>query len=141
MTDKRKIIINLTTEWLRWAQADMTVASMTDDERIAPEILAFHAQQAVEKILKALLVLRQIDFPHIHSIGALLALCEKAGFVDAQELADAGSLTRYAVASRYPGEEAPVNREEAKEAVLLAAKVLAWGTAHIHKAMQSDLKL
>ena len=126
-----EVVRNLVAEWLRWAKADLQVASLTDDERIAPEIAAFHAQQAAEKILKALLVQEQIDFPRTHSIGALLALCEEAGIVGAKDLIDATSLTRYAVATRYPGEEDPVGREEAREAATLAAQVFDWGVAQI----------
>ena len=125
------VVRNLVAEWLRWAKADLQVASLTDDERIAPEIAAFHAQQAAEKILKALLVQEQIDFPRTHSIGALLALCEEAGIAGVQDLIDATSLTRYAVATRYPGEEDPVGREEAREAATLAAQVFDWGVAQI----------
>ena len=40
-----EVVGNLVAEWLRRAQADMTVALLTEDERIAPEIAAFHAQQ------------------------------------------------------------------------------------------------
>jgi HEPN domain-containing protein len=132
MPDEREEVVQkLVAEWVRWAHADMSVASLVDDERIAPEIVAFHAQQAVEKMLKALLVQRQVDFPRTHSIGALLSLCEEAGFVGAQEYVDASSLTRYAVATRYPGEEEPVSREEAKEAVTLAAQVFVWAFAEL----------
>ncbi|MBN1935279.1 MAG: HEPN domain-containing protein, partial [Anaerolineae bacterium] len=46
----------LVAEWLRRAQADMAVTALADDERIPPEVVAFHAQQAVEKVLKAMLV-------------------------------------------------------------------------------------
>jgi len=126
-----EVIRRLTAEWLRWAHADMTVAALIDDERIAPEIVAFHAQQAAEKVLKALLVQRQIDFPRTHSIGALLALCEEAGFAGAQELTDASSLTRYAVATRYPSEDEPVSRQEAREAATLAAQIFVWGFTQI----------
>jgi HEPN domain-containing protein len=80
------------------------------------------------------LVHRQIDFPHTHSIGALLALCEEAGFADARQLTDASSLTRYAVATRYPGEEEPVSRQEAKEAATLAAQVFVWGFKQIQES-------
>lgn len=111
---------------------------MTDDERIAPEIAAFHAQQAAEKILKALLVQKQVDFPRTHSIGALLALCEEAGIEGAKDLIDATSLTRYAVATRYPGEEDPVDRAEAREAAALATQVVNWGVVHIQGFTQED---
>lgn len=129
--DHEADIAKLVAEWLRWAQADLAVAALTEDERIAPEIAAFHAQQAAEKMLKALLVQRQIDFPRTHSIGALLALCEAAGYVGVQDLIDSGSLTRYAVSARYPGEEEPVSREEATEAAVLATKVFNWGVTQI----------
>jgi HEPN domain-containing protein len=126
-----EVVHKLVAEWLRWARADMSVAALTDDERIAPEIVAFHAQQAAEKVLKALLVLRQVDFPRTHSIGALLALCQEAGFAGAQELSDASSLTRYAVATRYPSEDEPVSRQEARDAATLAAQVFVWGFMQI----------
>jgi len=126
-----EVVHKLVAEWLRWARADMSVAALTDDERIAPEIVAFHAQQAAEKVLKALLVLRQVDFPRTHSIGALLALCQEAGFAGAQELSDASSLTRYAVATRYPSEDEPVSRQEARDAATLAAQVFVWGFIQI----------
>lgn len=73
------VVQNLATEWLRWASADLRVAKLTADERIAPQIAAFHAQQAAEKALKALLVQKQIDFPRTHSIGVRLVLLEQAG--------------------------------------------------------------
>jgi len=91
---------------------------------------------AAEKVLKALLVQRQIDFPRTHSIGALLALCEEVGFTGPQELVDASSLTRYAVATRYPGEEEPVSRQEAREAAALAAQVFVWVFTQIHSHPQ-----
>ena len=87
-----EVVQMLVAEWVRRAHADMTVATFVDDDRLAPEIIAFHAQQAAEKMLKALLVLRQVDFPRTHSIGALLALCEGAGFFGAQEFTEASSL-------------------------------------------------
>ena len=40
--------------------------------------------------------------------------------------AEAVPLTRYAVTTRYPGEEDLVSRQEAREAAGLAARVLAW---------------
>jgi len=56
------------------------IAQLVPEERIAPDTLAFHAQQAVEKALKALLVQRQFDFPRTHAIGMLLNLCRSAGY-------------------------------------------------------------
>jgi HEPN domain-containing protein len=52
---------------------------------------------------------------------------------ETEALADAATLTRYAVATRYPGEEGPVSRQEAREAAGLAARVLAWVEVRIEE--------
>jgi HEPN domain-containing protein len=131
MPDEDAVVRNLAAEWLRWATADLQVALLTSDERIAPQIAAFHAQQAAEKSLKALLVQEQIDFPRTHSIGVLLTLLEQAGISGVQDLIDATGLTRYAVSTRYPGEEEPVRSAEAHDAATLATRVFDWVVAHL----------
>lgn len=132
MSDEQADVVqNLVAEWLQWASADLQVAKLTDDERIAPQIAAFHAQQAAEKALKALLVQEQIDFPRTHSIGVLLALLEQAGIDGVQDLIDATGLTLYAVSARYPGEEEPLGRAEAHEAAGLATRVFDWVVARL----------
>jgi HEPN domain-containing protein len=135
LDDERwEAIHELVAEWMRRARSDLVLAHMTEDQRVAPEILAFHAQQAAEKALKALLVQRQVEFPCTHAIGALLNLCQTAGYEGTEALADAVILTRYAVATRYPGEEEPVSRQEAREAAELADQVLAWVETQIEEA-------
>ena len=49
MQDDAAAVQAIVAQWMRWAQSDLALANMTQDERILPEILAFHAQQAVEK--------------------------------------------------------------------------------------------
>mgnify|MGYP000307964815 CR=1 FL=1 len=39
--------------------------------------ICFHAQQAVEKYLKAFLILHDIDFPRTHDVDYLLLECRK----------------------------------------------------------------
>lgn len=131
--ERQQAIRELVGQWMHSAQSDLALARLTDDERIAPEILAFHAQQAAEKALKALLVRRQVEFPFIHTIGPLLNLCREAGFEGTEALSGAAILTRYAVATRYPGEEEPVTRQEAREALELATRVLVWVETQLEK--------
>lgn len=38
------------------------------------DVVCFHAEQCVEKYLKALLTLKAIDFPKTHNIAELVAL-------------------------------------------------------------------
>lgn len=85
--------------------------------------VSFHSQQAAEKALKALLIRQQIPFEKTHDLRGLLALAEPATPGISSMLTDAGTLTPYAVNTRYPGTPAP-SREEAGRHLQLARKVL-----------------
>lgn len=101
------------------------VSSAEDDFHAAKELLklrkplasasCFHSQQCGEKYLKALLILKNVDFPKTHDLLTLDTLCNQAGIFTGlvpQQLAD---LSKHAVQSRYPGHQ-PIP-EEAKEAI------------------------
>jgi HEPN domain-containing protein len=111
----------------------MTIARLVKNDKIAPEIIAFHAQQAVEKALKALLIQHQVKFPRTHIIGVLLVLCKESGYRIEENLEEAATLSRYAVASRYPGETESISRQEAKLAADLANQVLSWAESQIER--------
>ena len=56
----------------RKASQDLAVLDrLLDDPAIDDETLGDHAQQAAEKLLKALLALHGHDFPRSHNIGLL----------------------------------------------------------------------
>ncbi len=78
----------------------------------------FHAQQCVEKYLKAILVFRQISFPRTHDLAALNRLCLKNGVQISFDEDDLDTLSAYAVEVRYPGMQPSV--DEAKEAIRMA---------------------
>ncbi len=69
-----------------------------------PWASAFHAQQAVEKALKAFLVSRQVDHPFTHDLVLLIGMCGAPLSGDPRVVAS-GALTAYAVVARYPGFE------------------------------------
>jgi HEPN domain-containing protein len=81
----------------------------------------FHAQQCVEKYLKALLLDREQPFPRTHDVVALRDLCHQNGIIISVELESLERLAAYAVQVRYPGEDPTV--EEAKEALQIARVV------------------
>ena len=88
--------------WLFRANEDIAVIENlynSDPETFASTI-CFHAQQAVEKFLKAFLVYHNIDFPKTHDLEFLLSECQK---IDQQAFClDFGSLTDFGVTIRYP---------------------------------------
>lgn len=112
-------------EWLSYARSDLALARAEVGEEVYLSALCFHAQQAVEKSIKALLVLHNIDFPKTHSIERLTdMLPECVSKID--ELMEAATLTAFATTFRYPGIEEPVTEEQYKEAVNLAEVIVKW---------------
>ena len=102
--------------------ATVAVAGVTD------AIVGFHAQQAVEKAIKAVLAANGETFPFTHDLEGLIERCETAGLaVPAQLQRDAGLLTPYAVRHRYGGE--PPALVDRRAALALATTALDWATA------------
>ena len=114
-------------DWLRHARSDLALASARNTPEILLESLCFHAQQAVEKALKAVLVAHGISFPRTHNIGVLLDLLpvplQPSATIQAADI-----LTDYAVSSRYPGDVEPVSEAEYQEALRLTELVVSWAT-------------
>ncbi len=52
------------------------VRNMMDAERFEDSVFGFHAQQAVEKALKAWLTLHSVAYPRTHDLTALITLLE-----------------------------------------------------------------
>ena len=67
-------------EWLAHAAADLHYARLGQKDSAAlASLIAFHAQQAIEKALKAVLVRGGVEFPKTHDLEELLELIEGAG--------------------------------------------------------------
>ncbi len=105
--------------WVERAEEDYQLAN-TSIRRKQPLLYGatFHAQQCVEKYLKAILMFRQIIFPRTHDLAALYRLCLKNGIQISLDEDDLDSLSAYAVEVRYPGVQPSV--DEAKVAIRMA---------------------
>lgn len=97
------------------------------------EDACFQAQQAAEKAIKAVLLHLRISFPYTHDLTALLRLLKKGGRAVPAEVEEASLLTRFAVATRYPGLAEPVTRKETEKAIGIADRVLRWAQKTIGK--------
>ena len=112
-------------DWLRHAWSDLELARVERNPKILLEDLCFHAQQAAEKALKAVLILRSVAFPKTHNIRTLIDFLPE-GLNLPEEAKGAAILTDYAVQTRYPGDLEPVTEEEYREALRIAEAVLRW---------------
>lgn len=111
--------------WIRLAAGDLELArlGLAADGFDVYELIGFHAQQAVEKLIKAFLARSAVDFRDQHDIDYLQRLVEKVDKGLATRIDPATALNRYAVRTRYPGRYGPVTREQAETAVRIAMAV------------------
>lgn len=109
--------------WLRYAREDLRAA-----ERLAqppdsmPWVVCFHAQQAAEKALKAVLVLEEIPVPFIHDLRELRELTPD-GWPLGVGRGELERLTEWASAARYPGDWPDPTSEDASRAYSGAQEV------------------
>jgi len=124
MKQPDKVKIEFTRQWFEKAENDFNMSRhlIAGGESYA-EGAAFHAQQAVEKYLKAFLVWHQVEFPKTHDIKRLLDLIAPFDLVLAEALREAATLTPYGVEYRYPGDYPEVSVEDAKRSLKTAGQV------------------
>lgn len=89
--------------WFKKADEDIAVILYLSAEN--PQdftgALCFHAQQAVEKYLKAFLIFKGIEFGRTQDVDFLLSECIAQDKADFENL-DLRNLNDYAVSVRYP---------------------------------------
>jgi HEPN domain-containing protein len=121
---------DLAEQLLRRAADDEAAAqAMLSLEPVTDAIVGFHAQQAVEKSLKAVLAARDVDFPFVHDIGGLVDLCKEAGTSLPDELDGADRLTPYATGLRYDDDQPSIVARET--ALSWATVAVAWAREQV----------
>ena len=104
-------------EWVDKAEGDFATALREYRVRKDPnnEAVCFHAQQCIEKYLKAVLQMHSLYFDKTHDLLILLKKClpKYPSWETAKDKMD--MLSHFAVQFRYPGESAM--REDARRAI------------------------
>lgn len=116
---------------LRKATDDLHAAMRLAQPPAASQaIIGFHAQQTVEKAIKAVLANSGIHYPFTHDIAALTALTRKSGVPLPPESEDLCNLTPLATLFRYEDEELDLPTSMGPDRMLLwAESTLAWASA------------
>jgi HEPN domain-containing protein len=103
-----------TTQWVRFAEEDLEGArNLATRHPPLRNLVCFHCQQSAEKYLKALLQELGLPVPRTHDLEDLLDLLLPHDGTLAPLRRALRSLTRYAVAFRYPGVRATTRRMQA----------------------------
>ena len=113
---------------LKKANNDLVAAQATFATGQAMDMVCFHAQQAVEKSLKALLALHDIEYPWRHDLGELIELAKPLAPVILSYEERVLSMTPFAVQVRYDTEFVP-SSNKAQEALKTATEVHALARA------------
>jgi HEPN domain-containing protein len=108
--------------WVQRAEEDYTLAIIAlRRAQPFPHSACFHAQQAAEKNLKAVLVAQGIVFPRTHDLGMLVTLFPLGAASLPVPLPELQLLAGFAVQARYPG--VLTTRQDARRAILIAGRV------------------
>lgn len=117
-------VVFVARQWVQKAENDLKNAAHTlklgADGPM--DTVCFHAQQCVEKYLKALLVLHGIEFARVHHLSDLLNRLPTRLRPDLTP-EEQEQLTDYAVSARYPGDYERIPLVEARHAVQVARRV------------------
>lgn len=111
--------------WLIKAEHDLIATKvMNASGQPIEDIVCFHAQQCVEKCLKAFLVFKDVHIEKTHDLTRLVEICSEKDkeFYRFEDLAD--KLSSYATAPRYPNEWREISSSEAVLAIKDAEKVM-----------------
>lgn len=106
----------ITEEWIKKAEEDYLVAIRElNAEPPALYAVTFHAQQCVEKYMKAVLQENDRVFDKVHDLDVLLQQCRNILPQLENYRDELIKLSTYAVDIRYPGFE--ITKEEAEKSV------------------------
>ena len=112
-----------TARWLRYAEEDLiTAETFLGHPHVPPRQVCWHAPQAAEKALKAVLIFLQIDFRRTHDLNVLRGLLPKSWQLKTT-LPNLEGLNRWAVETRYPNDVRETTETDASGAVEQARAV------------------
>ncbi len=117
-------------KWLKYAEDDLKSAKVLYREEIYNQV-CFHAQQCVEKSLKAYLTREDQRIPKIHVLQDILGLCKMIDSLGFSQFDDEViTLDRYYIPTSYPDavlgslpEGGLPEKQDAEEAIQMSEKI------------------
>jgi HEPN domain-containing protein len=103
------------------AQDEFTVLKLIPDPASPDEVIGFHAQQAVEKMLKAVLSFKSVRYRRTHDLVELMDLVRENGITFPEIVEESRRLGPFATTFRYDDllaePEEPFDRSWALECI------------------------
>ena len=129
--------VNDPGRWMEFAKDDLKIAKTGKLLDFRREALCFHAQQAAEKALKAILISCQVRFPKSHRLEELFDLLPP-DLSPPPVVRKASILSDYAESGRYPSDMEDVTEKDYQEAVQHAEAVVKWAEKIIQSKEDSQ---
>lgn len=123
------------SQLLQMARKDhQAITNMLDRDSFSEEVFGFHAQQSIEKTLKAWITAKGLNYPKSHDVSVLIRILGDSG-ADVTRFPNLEDYTIYAVQYRY---EAYDDSEEQldRQQVIEATKAL---IEHVQSVLESDV--
>jgi HEPN domain-containing protein len=111
-------------------QDEFTMQKLIPDPASPDDVIGFHAQQAVEKMLKAVLAIHSVCYRRTHDLVDLLDILRGNAISYPEDIEEIRRLTPFAVAFRY--DDVPDEPEQAFDRAWVlqcVRKVRAWSEA------------
>lgn len=114
-------------EWFDFAEMDfLTAKHLYDNMYPKPlEIICYHCQQSVEKLLKTVLISYGVTIKKTHDLGLLAEMLQEYMEVDSRYMEMCDDLTPYGVKIRYP-QELSVEEYHVKKALSETEELYNW---------------
>ena len=114
-------------EWMEFAEMDFLTAKHLYEHMYPKplEIICYHCQQAIEKLLKGVLISRGVTIKKTHDLGLLAEMLQEYTEVDEKYLEMCDDLTPYGVKIRYP-QELFIEEYHVKKALEETQKLYDW---------------
>lgn len=136
MTEPQKQLVK---QWMLKAENDLlNVSNNLHADQTPWDTVCFHCQQAVEKYIKAVLIVHEQEIPRTHDLEHLCNLVQSWTPEVEEHRNELRWLTAYAIISRYPVEieDVPPNEKEGNRAYQLAKSIRALCQDYIKKVAE-----
>ncbi|MBN2881811.1 HEPN domain-containing protein [Candidatus Woesearchaeota archaeon] len=90
-------------QWIDFAQTDIASAKKLNEDKSLTQTAAFHCQQAVEKMFKAVLEYHQEHIKKIHNLEILYKQCSEKQTIEIDETT-LKEINEVYIDSRYPSD-------------------------------------
>lgn len=111
-------------DWIDKSERDIKSAKILKEHDCGNDVVAFHCQQAIEKILKAYLIIKGDGVVSGHSLLYLCKLAQGHEGNFKKYIKDCGFVNQYYIETRYPADSPLIVSDyEADECIKIAEEI------------------